>query len=111
MKKALLLLLLLPLFLLSGCGGSSGSGPGFFGESGRSISDNGTVKYMSFEGGFYGIVGDSGEKFLPRNLGAEFRQDGLRVSFEGTASSQPVSIYMWGTPVEITSIRLENAAR
>ena len=108
MKNVLFLLLLLPLFLTSGCGGgSAGSagGPRPGGEDRRSVAETGTVKYLNLEGGFYGIVGDSGEKFLPQNLSAEFRQDGLRVTFEGTVRNDVPTIYMWGTPVEITSVR------
>ena len=64
----------------------------------------GRVVYKDFEGGFFGIVTDAGERLNPVNLPAECRQKGLRVqgtyhSLEGTATFQ-----MWGQPVELLQI-------
>ena len=39
----------------------------------------GTVRYLELEGGFYGIVIDSGAKYLPLNLDEAFQQDSMRV--------------------------------
>ena len=67
------------------------------------IEATGTVRYIRIEGGFYGIIGDDGGKYLPLNLPKEFKVDGLRVRF--TAKVRNVAtIYMWGVPVEILSI-------
>ncbi len=64
----------------------------------------GTVKYINLEGGFYGIIADNGGKYLPLNLDDAFRKDGLRVRFEATPLTDVATIYMWGTPVKLTSI-------
>ncbi|HAK59117.1 MAG TPA: hypothetical protein DCO77_01870, partial [Nitrospiraceae bacterium] len=45
------------------------------------ISGTGTIRYISLEGGFYGIAGDDGKKYLPLHLTQEFKADGLRVTF------------------------------
>ncbi len=76
------------------------------GEDGTAdrISGNGTVTYVDLEGGFYGIVADDGERYLPADLPAEYRQDGLRVRFVVDVMKDTATIQMWGTPVEIVDI-------
>lgn len=64
----------------------------------------GTVKYLSFEGGFYGILAESGAEYDPLNLPAEFAVDGLRVKFDGKERPDKGSVHMWGIAFEITKI-------
>jgi len=73
------------------------------------IQGKGTIKYLSFEGGFYGIVGDDGKHYDPLNLPQEFRVDGLRVRFKATRehaimTDSIVSFHMWGYIVKLLSI-------
>lgn len=68
------------------------------------ISGTGKVMYFDLEGGFYGIVADDGERYLPLNLPDEYREDGLAVRFTVIEKSGVATIYQWGTPVEIVSI-------
>jgi hypothetical protein len=63
----------------------------------------GTVKYLSFEGGFYGIVGDDGKNYDPLNMSQEFGVDGLRVRFTANRTGK-VSVHMWGHVVKLASI-------
>ena len=81
------------------------AGWGYFQEEKEIISTNGTIKYVSLEGGFYGIESDKGEKYLPLNLPEEFKKDGLRVWFKAKPK-RVTGIYMWGKPVEILEIKL-----
>lgn len=67
----------------------------------------GTIRYMEFEGGFYGIVADSGERYDPVNLPAEYAKDGLRVRFQVKEKKGVGSIHMWGKIVEIVKIEKE----
>lgn len=69
------------------------------------ISGTGTVTYLSLEGGFFGIIGDDGERYDPVNLDEEFQVDGLRVHFKARICESQVSVHMWGTIVEIIEIR------
>jgi hypothetical protein len=69
----------------------------------RVIHETGTVKHLSFEGGFYGIVGDDGMHYDPLNLPQEFRVDGLRVQFTANTANC-ISIHMWGHIVRLVSI-------
>ncbi|HOB17399.1 MAG TPA: DUF333 domain-containing protein [Candidatus Methanoculleus thermohydrogenotrophicum] len=68
------------------------------------ISGIGTVTYVDLEGGFYGIVADDGERYLPTDLPAEYRKDGLRVRFTADVARDNATIQQWGTPIDIVSI-------
>lgn len=70
----------------------------------RTISGTGVIKYIDIEGGFYGIIADDGQKFLPRNLPTDFKKDGLRIAFQVKLLTGVVSIQMWGKPVEVVSM-------
>ncbi|MCX6565266.1 MAG: hypothetical protein NTW38_02395 [Candidatus Aminicenantes bacterium] len=64
----------------------------------------GTIKYLSFEGGFYGIVADNGDCYDPIGLPEEFKKDRLRVKFDGKIREDMASYHMWGVIFEITRI-------
>ena len=82
---------------------TDGSGPVDAPADDRSVKAKGVVKRIALEGGFWGIVADGGVKYDPRNLPEKFRQDGLRVRFEGRVVDA-VTFRMWGKVVEITKI-------
>ncbi|WDE05681.1 hypothetical protein SG34_001690 [Thalassomonas viridans] len=67
---------------------------------------HGTVKYLTMEGGFYGIVTDEGKKLLPMGLAAEYRQHGAKVRVKGELIKDMMTIQQWGTPFKITEIEL-----
>jgi hypothetical protein len=67
------------------------------------IHGKGTVRYLSFEGGFYGIVGDDGKNYDPINMSQEFKVDGLRVKFTANITDY-LSFHMWGYVVQLLSI-------
>jgi hypothetical protein len=68
------------------------------------LSGTGTINHINLEGGFYGLIADDGQKYLPKDLAREFRVDGLRVRFQIKILTGVATIYMWGTPVEVLSI-------
>ena len=73
------------------------------------VTGAGTVHYLDFEGGFYGIVADDGSRYDPGRLEEEFQEDGLRVRFEIKILTGVMSTRMWGSPVELVALaRLEN---
>ncbi|BBL66991.1 putative hemolysin [Methanoculleus chikugoensis] len=76
------------------------------GDTRRTVLANATVTYIDLEGGFYGLVTDDGRNYLPGNLPAEYRQDGLSVQFSADVQDDAAGIQMWGTPVEIRSIEV-----
>ena len=77
-------------------------------ENASSVSGTGVVRYISFEGGFYGIISDDSKQYNPINLPKEFKKDGLRVSFKGE-KADVVGIRTWGTTIKITDIKKEES--
>jgi hypothetical protein len=69
------------------------------------VVETGTIRFLDFEGGFYGIVGDDGRHYDPVNLDRLFRVDGLRVRFALRVIQDRFSIHMWGTVVSIVSMQ------
>ncbi len=65
----------------------------------------GRVQFLNLEGGFYGIITDSGNKILPLNLAKEFAQNGAVVRIKGKVKNV-LTIQQWGTPFTITEIEL-----
>jgi len=69
------------------------------------VQGTGTITYLSFEGGFYGIISDDGNGYDPINLPPEYEIDGLSVEFVGVILDLE-SFHMWGRIIKILSIRL-----
>jgi len=69
------------------------------------VRGTGTIVWLDFEGGFWGIVGDDGEGYDPINLGSEFQHEDLRVYFEAKIRTDLGSFHMWGKIVEILEIQ------
>jgi hypothetical protein len=64
----------------------------------------GTVRHSDLEGGFYELAADSGERYDPVNLPAEYKKDGLRVKFQIKEKKDMVGIHMRGKIVEVVKI-------
>jgi hypothetical protein len=73
-------------------------------ENEDAVKVTGTIVFLSFEGGFYGIVGDDGKHYDPTNMSQEFQKDGLRVRFEAKTLQGMASYHQWGTLVELITI-------
>jgi len=69
------------------------------------------VKYLNFEGGFYGLITHNGDKYLPMNLDKAFEQDGAIVNIQGKIESNMMTIQQWGKPYKISNIQLIKAGR
>lgn len=74
-------------------------------ENEDAVKSTGTVVFLSFEGGFYGIKGDDGKNYDPTNLPQEFQKDGTRVRFAAKELTGRASVHMWGTIVELVTIQ------
>lgn len=66
----------------------------------------GTVRYMNLEGGFWGIEADNGQQILPTNLAAEYKKDGLRISFKASPETDMMSIQQWGTLSNVSDVEV-----
>lgn len=66
---------------------------------------NGTVRFMSFEGGFWAVRGDDNVTYDPIDgLAPAFQTEGLRVRLEAKRRNDMASVHMAGPIVEIISI-------
>jgi hypothetical protein len=68
------------------------------------FSFEGRIVFNDLEGGFYGIVTDSGKRYDPQNLPADMRQEGLKVKGRARLLKDMMSFHMWGTLIEIVTI-------
>lgn len=70
-----------------------------------------TIKYFNLEGGFYGLITQSGTKYLPMNLEKAFQQDGAKVKFIGKEVKGMITIQQWGKPFKINEMQLIKAGQ
>jgi len=54
-----------------------------------------TVKYLAFEGGFYGLISKNGAKLLPMNLPAKYKVAGTLLRVKGHAMNDTMTIQQW----------------
>jgi hypothetical protein len=76
-------------------------------RNGDIVSGTGTVRFFTFEGGFYAIRGDDDETYDPINLPDGFKDDGLRVRFRARLLLDIASIHQAGPVVDVLEIRRE----
>jgi len=65
-----------------------------------------TVKYLNFEGGFYGLVSEKGAKLLPMNLPTKYKIEGTILRVKGQSINNMMTIQQWGTPFKVIDIEL-----
>lgn len=73
---------------------------------GVAVTFKGKVVFQGLEGGFFGIIDDTGRKWLPLSLPKEMRRPGLVVEVDGTPDPDVMTIQQWGTPLRINSIKV-----
>ena len=72
--------------------------------SDNTIKISGKIAYQNLGTGFWGIIGDDGQEWLPTNLPASMEVEGKRVRL----NARPVdgmSMFMWGTMIEIVPLK------
>ena len=103
MKRIIFLTMTLCAIMFSGCLTDAQET-----TSGKVVEINGTVIYMTIEGGFWAITAIANEQsttYEPLNLPEEFRKEGLSVFVEATVRKDMASFRMVGPIIEIRSIR------
>lgn len=63
----------------------------------------GTIKYISLEGGFWGIISNSGQQFLPVNLPISFQVHGTPITCNYKQANHMDSFINWGERIQIIS--------
>jgi hypothetical protein len=74
------------------------------GSAQNEISFVGEIRWISLEGGFFGLVAEDGRKFFPVNLPQEFKKEGLKIKVKGNIKKGIATVQMWGVPFEIHEI-------
>ncbi|MCS7018610.1 MAG: hypothetical protein RMJ87_00710 [Cytophagales bacterium] len=65
------------------------------------IQIKGKITYQHLATGCWGVIDDGGRKWRIVNPPAELQKSGLEVHIEAQPVAETVSIFMWGTPVEV----------
>ena len=65
------------------------------------ISIQGKVVYQELGMGFWGIIGEDGKEWLPINLPTHLQEKDKLVAVKAKIVEDGVSMFMWGTMVEI----------
>lgn len=72
----------------------------------KQLWQEGTLTFLNFEGGFFGIITNQGTKLLPMNLTKKFHQHKAKIRFKGEIQQGLLTIQQWGTPFKISAIEL-----
>lgn len=65
---------------------------------------NGTILYQQLEGGFFGFISDSGDKYLPIGLATQFKQNGLKVKLVATKIEDIVTTQQFGQSIKVIQV-------
>jgi|WetSurMetagenome_2_1015567.scaffolds.fasta_scaffold164146_2 hypothetical protein len=68
------------------------------------LTFQGEVVFVEIEGGFYGIIDQNGQKYLPSNLPGNLKKDGLKVRGTAQLKSGKLGFKQWGKMIDIIEI-------
>ena len=71
----------------------------------KKLTITGKVRYQNLGTGFWGIIDNKGGEWRPVNMPEQLKYEGKEVTVEARIVDEEVSIFMWGTPVKITSFQ------
>jgi len=70
-----------------------------------SIKIKGEVVYQHLGPGFWGIIGDDGREWRPLRMPEQLKYEGKTVELTAEPVEEEVSVFMWGSPIRITSFQ------
>ena len=65
-----------------------------------------TVKYLDFEGGFYGLVSQCGDRLLPMGLPKEYKIEGTTLRVKGHLLTDMMTTQQWGEAFKVVEFEL-----
>lgn len=68
------------------------------------VTFTGKIVHVMVEGGFYGIESTQGSKYLPINLPALLKHDGLTVQVQAEIAKEILGLQMWGQYIRLRNI-------
>ncbi|HAS43726.1 MAG TPA: hypothetical protein DCS93_24810 [Microscillaceae bacterium] len=63
----------------------------------------GKVVFQHIGPGFWGVIGPDGKKWRPSNMPKALQVEGLKVQLEASEAKSQMSVFMWGTGIDIKS--------
>lgn len=66
----------------------------------------GKLQFINLEGGFYGFIGDNGERLLPLGLDKKYRQHGAEIKILGYIDKDIMTIQQWGQPFKVLKVEM-----
>ena len=66
----------------------------------------GKVEYVDLSGGFWGLIDQNGQQWRPVHMPAALQHQGLEVQLSCKQSKETISIFMWGTTIEIKEYKI-----
>ena len=64
---------------------------------------SGKVVYQNIGMGCWGIVADNGKEYRPVNMPEQLKTEGAKVTVTASKAKEEMSMFMWGTPIKISS--------
>ena len=66
----------------------------------------GKVIFQHLGSGFWGVIGEDGKKWRPANMPKALQVEGLKIKIEAKESASQMSVFMWGTGIDIQSFEV-----
>lgn len=68
----------------------------------------GKVSHQNIGPGFWGIIGQDGQEWRPLQMPSELQKEGLSVEIEAEEADEMMSVFMWGTAIQIIRYKILN---
>ncbi len=65
----------------------------------------GKATFVNLEGGFWGIVGDNGDRYFPVNMPDQLKIEGANVDVSYSMPRNAMTSQMWGDPIWVIGFR------
>lgn len=102
--------IILLAFLLAGCAGEKvtevQTTPELKQQELKMITVRGTIRYKDLEGGFWGLDGDDGKKYMPSGLDKALMIDGMVIEVKGIVEEDVMTFQQYGKTLKIKQSKM-----
>ncbi len=70
------------------------------------ITVTGTIRFLPMEGGFYGLDGENGKKYMPQGIDKSMLKNGLVVEVTGTVLTDMLTFQQYGEVLKVKSSKI-----
>lgn len=75
-------------------------------KQGKFMQLTGTIRYQDLEGGFYGFISNTGQRFTLNNLAKEYWLDGLVIQIEAKPVEGMATTTQFGPLLKVYSVKI-----